>query len=168
MPTDPTLGPTGKTYSEADFRTFLVPFRNKQELALSGHLSEQPAPIPNFRLGTWDTLQGFLLNLILDDSPLFLRGSVLPPIGHIDFGKGFLCRAIIKPTLLQNNQPDGSGLILIEQHGYSAGKPILPMIGRFAICEHQNKYKPTAVPSRGFHDQWCTLCGLDTSYDSSD
>lgn len=66
---------------------------------------------------------------------------------------------------LQSGNLDGSGLIVF---GKTYMPPLTPYAATFALCKHKNQNLPSAKPHRGFYDQFCTECGLDTSYDSSD
>jgi hypothetical protein len=68
---------------------------------------------------------------------------------------------LIWPTYLQGGS--FSGAYYFARYGKEGEN-----CGSAAICRHRNKSLPTANPSRGLHDQFCELCGLDTSYDSSD
>lgn len=58
---------------------------------------------------------------------------------------------------------DGSGYIMI----FSSRKEG-PIVGRFAICEHQKKLAADANPGRGWLPGACVKCGLDMTVDSSD
>lgn len=69
--------------------------------------------------------------------------------------------------VLQSGGWDGSGYVAVVGHSANVDDDG-PYTARFALCKHKNKYLPIARPERGFHDQFCTLCGLDTSVDSSD
>jgi hypothetical protein len=68
---------------------------------------------------------------------------------------------LIWPHTLQSGAFDGS------YHWARYGKEG-ENCGSAAICRHRSVNLPTANPQRGLHDQFCELCGLDTSYDSSD
>jgi hypothetical protein len=65
---------------------------------------------------------------------------------------------------LQSRAWDGCGLLVIPKHT----KTHIPYTYRFALCKHEIKSSPTARPKQGIHDQFCTVCGLDMSYNSGD
>lgn len=60
---------------------------------------------------------------------------------------------------------DGTGYALIYGGGYPTPGPI---VGRFAICEHEKKDAPDANHQRGWHPGHCKKCGLDMTVDSGD
>lgn len=64
---------------------------------------------------------------------------------------------------LQSGDWDGTGLVVIPGLG---SRP--PYCANFFLCKHELQYSPSAKPERGLHDQFCILCGLDMSVDSSD
>jgi hypothetical protein len=57
----------------------------------------------------------------------------------------------------QSGHYDGQGWVLVSPGNFY----------RFAICKHEIQLLPSARPMRGIHDQFCTKCGMDLSYDSS-
>lgn len=58
----------------------------------------------------------------------------------------------------QSGHYDGRGWVLVSPGNFY----------RFALCKHEIQLLPSARPMRGLHDQFCTKCGMDLSYDSSD
>ncbi len=120
------------------------------------------------RRSDWDNRNILLLpNLI----PLFAESAIsaicytkLPRLhGYLRYGPGVfdLNWGTIWLNTLQGGGWDGTGIVTIYR-GQS------PFISRFALCRHEAQLMPGANPSRGQHEQFCTKCGLDLSYDSSD
>jgi hypothetical protein len=99
-----------------------------------------------------------LLNSITACFTTPLTGRILKPG---DQGP-YAAWGLIFPFGLQDGGYTGEALVSIW------GNNSTPTTGRFSICKHRTKYLPSANPSRGLHDQFCELCGLDLSYDSSD
>lgn len=89
----------------------------------------------------------------------YLHGYILAPgTSEPYWGTAFM-------HTLQGGGWDGAGFVVVAGWG---GAQHPTFAGTFALCKHKNIYLPSAKPHRGFHDQFCELCGLDTSVDSSD
>jgi hypothetical protein len=107
---------------------------------------------------------------ILPHPSVILPEDMLYHISH--WGTGGIKGRCINPAVDNRHYKDWCTYWLsTTQSGHYTGTGWV-VVGRqafsFAICQHEIELLPSARPYRGFHDQFCTKCGMDLSYDSSD
>lgn len=120
----------------------------------------------------WDNRKLLLLPNFKPIEPTYLLNLVCGhhwPISHgcIRYGNEPMDEAwgTIWHNTLQSGQWDGTGYVAVSR---AWGDSAPPWCGTFMLCEHKPAALPGGNPSRGDHRLFCTECGLDMSYDSSD
>ena len=136
----------GKRYTADDFRPYVKQYADWDSRVLQLLPNLEPIQHSEF------------INATVHLQLPRLAGQILNPNTNESYWGTLYLRT------LQGGGWDGSGYVGLAHYGLTN----TPYTARFALCKHQNQYLPSSHPERGLHDQFCVLCGLDTSVDSSD